>query len=522
MRAMASSSTRVMTAISLSDRARFDSWLSERTAVFVVVAGIVIFRTLVYLLFEQAAFDSDQAIVGLMAKHLMEGRAFPLFFYGQTYMLGVEAWAAVPFFLVAGPTVPALRLSMLAWNIAFGLLIVAGLQRDAGLRPWSALLPALFFLAAPASVSTQLVTAQGGIIEPFVYIGVLWFLRRRPLWFGAVLAIGFRNREFTLYAAPVLVLLELFTGELNRARAREWLMSIVTFFAVWESIEALKPFADLSGPGTRGQLLGGFSGSSQISTLMDRFNWQTGALGERVGRMSTELVAWFAGASQVDTTLPIPDRPWLVWAASLCLLLAAGRLAQLLVRSEAVTASDRSFLRRLRAKVARAQFAFYIFGVGAVAISAFVAGKPVLHGYPRYVVLGVLAPLGLTAALLRLESRRFLRQLVAVVVIAWGALMIADHATVLVAHVRHPPQNSVREMADHLVAQRVPVAAAGYWQAYAISFVARERVRVASTDFVRIQEYQDLFIDRLSDAVLISETACPGGERVAGSYLCKP
>ena len=82
-------------------------------------------RALVYLLFERVGFDADQAIVGLMAKHLSQGRAFPLFLYGQTYMLAIKAWAAVPFFLIGGPTVGALRLSMLAWNVAFGFLLVA-------------------------------------------------------------------------------------------------------------------------------------------------------------------------------------------------------------------------------------------------------------------------------------------------------------------------------------------------------------------------------------------------------------
>ena len=37
---------------------------------------------------------ADQAIVGLMAKNLSELRAFPVFFYGQTCMLGVEALVA--------------------------------------------------------------------------------------------------------------------------------------------------------------------------------------------------------------------------------------------------------------------------------------------------------------------------------------------------------------------------------------------------------------------------------------------
>ena len=48
--------------------------------------------------------------------------------------------------------------------------------------------------------------------------------------------------------------------------------------------------------------------------------------------------------------------------------------------------------------------------------------------------------------------------------------------------------------------RRVPVASAGYWQAYEITFLSRERLRVASRDFVRIQEYQDLFIERMRDA----------------------
>jgi hypothetical protein len=68
----------------------------------------------------------------------------------------------------------------------------------------------------------------------------------------------------------------------------------------------------------------------------------------------------------------------------------------------------------------------------------------------------------------------------------------------------------------------VPVASAGYWQAYVATFLAQERVRVASNDFVRIQEYQDLFFERLRDARVLEERPCPGGERVARWYLCNP
>jgi len=51
-----------------------------------------------------------------MAKHLSEFRAFPLFFYGQHCMPGVESWIAVPFFWVGGPTVAMLRLPLVIIN----------------------------------------------------------------------------------------------------------------------------------------------------------------------------------------------------------------------------------------------------------------------------------------------------------------------------------------------------------------------------------------------------------------------
>lgn len=506
--------------MSLFGRARFGAPFTHLAPALAVAAAIVVLRSLLYLLFEQVAFDSDQAIIGLMAKHLSQGRAFPLFFYGQTYMLAVEAWVAVPFFWIAGPTVGALRFSLLIWNIAFGWLLVVGLQRDAGLRPWTALVPALFFLAAPASVANKLINAQGGIIEPFVYIALLWFLRRRPLWFGAVLAVGFRNREFTMYAVPVLLGLELLTGELNRSRVRDWLLSMVIFFAAWEVIEALMPFADLAGPGTRGQLLGGFSGS-QIGNLVDRFNGRPGEMVERVTRMGPALLAWFTGGAQVETTFPLRDRPWLVWISGACVLGATGRLL-LLIWPHAGTWRDRSVIRQLRVQIAHTPFAWYLLGVGVVAVATFLAGKPVLAGYSRYAILGLLIPVGLTAAILALEPHRVVRRGVTVLVIAWAALAVVDHVSVLVMDIRQPPSNPVRELADRLVERHVPVAYAGYWQAYVVTFVAQERVRVASTDFVRIQEYQDLFVDRLRDAIVLQEQPCPGGERVARWYLCRP
>ena len=84
-----------------------------------VLIAAVLLRSWFFLSYDESYFDSDQAIVGLMAKHLVEGRARPLFFYGQEYMLAVEAWAMAPVFALLGPTV--LRTSTAA-AVALGAL----------------------------------------------------------------------------------------------------------------------------------------------------------------------------------------------------------------------------------------------------------------------------------------------------------------------------------------------------------------------------------------------------------------
>src|SRR5688572_22424768 len=177
---------------------------------------LVIARSLVYAVYPHASFDSDQAIVGLMAKHLSEGRAFPLYLYGYSYMLAVESWIAVPYFWIAGPTAVALRSSIIGTNLAIAMLMIVGLHRWGGLRPILALVAVAFFAFAPPDTTANLIDAGGGSIEQFLWVIVLWFVRSRPFVFGTVLAIGFLNREFTVYAVPVLMVGQLWSGTFLR------------------------------------------------------------------------------------------------------------------------------------------------------------------------------------------------------------------------------------------------------------------------------------------------------------------
>src|ERR1700720_3575133 len=242
----------------------------ELVVALLVAWCLVLARSLVYVLYEQTFFDSDQAIVGLMAKHLSEGRAFPLFFYGQTYLLGVEAWLAAPLFWIAGGSVATLHASLVLTNLAIVTLLIVGLWRWGQLRPLHGLAAAAFFAFAPPLTTAFLVQANGANIEPFLFLLLLWTVRERPLWFGLLLGVGFLNREFTCYAIPVLLAGQAVEGRLFRSKnVRDWLLRAVAFSAVLGAVDDLIPFADLRGPGTRGQHVPRVS-VSEIDNLWQR------------------------------------------------------------------------------------------------------------------------------------------------------------------------------------------------------------------------------------------------------------
>src|SRR5262245_19728722 len=159
----------------------------ERLLCAAAVTILVLLRSVVPARYEQFNFDSDQAIFGLMAKHMSELRAFPVFVYGQNYILTVESMLAVPFFWVGGPTLLMLRLPLVLMNVAVALWLLFALSRPGGLRPWLAFIATLPLVATTPVTSGTLVENAGANIEPFLYVLALWALRRRPYPFGLVL-----------------------------------------------------------------------------------------------------------------------------------------------------------------------------------------------------------------------------------------------------------------------------------------------------------------------------------------------
>src|SRR6478672_2609190 len=51
-----------------------------------VILGLILPRAYLVLKFSSGLIDSDEAIVGLMARHILHGRELPIWYYGQAYM----------------------------------------------------------------------------------------------------------------------------------------------------------------------------------------------------------------------------------------------------------------------------------------------------------------------------------------------------------------------------------------------------------------------------------------------------
>ncbi len=74
-----------------------------------VITGLSVLLKIALLGAEVFPFNADEAVVGLMARHILQG-ARPIFFYGQAYMGSLDAWLVALGFALLGEHVEVIRL----------------------------------------------------------------------------------------------------------------------------------------------------------------------------------------------------------------------------------------------------------------------------------------------------------------------------------------------------------------------------------------------------------------------------
>ena len=208
--------------------------LTPGRAALLLLALAAVYR-LVLLARGWPALDSDEAVIGLMARHILQGDR-PTFFWGQNYMGPFEAYFAAPFFAVFGSSTFLLAFSALLLTLGFFATVyvlgraaygpVVGLLALA----WLVLGPPFFLLRQLAPIGGyQELLLLGGLI----LLGVWSRLRlpyARPLtrmrWLGCIAlyaALGYLGGLglwSDLLIAPVLLVA---AGALAIGRWRELL-----------------------------------------------------------------------------------------------------------------------------------------------------------------------------------------------------------------------------------------------------------------------------------------------------------
>ena len=487
----------------------------ERAIVAAVALSLILFRSIVFVFWEQSHFDSDQAVTGLMAKHISEGRAFPIFWYGQNYMLAVESWLAAPLFAVAGVSVAALKLPLLVINGAIALLLLRVLEREVGLRPAVALLPTLFFILPAPATAAMFLFANGGTVEPLLYVLLLWISRARPGWCGLILGLGFVHREFTLYGFLALLAIEAARPRmLGRDYLRLRLGTLRTAAGVWLFVQWIKHFSAGAGPGT--SIADVYRPRDNVMELANRICLDLSSLPTGLWRLvSDHWPVLFGTKVQPLAEFGIESAHNQGVPGSGVLLAAAAITA-------AAAIAVRVGRNRWRSEC---DFCAYLVLTAALSALGYVVGRcgEISYLLLRYELLSVLGMVGLGAWFLKVESSRKVRQFWAALALACVAVALWGQLQLLKEYRIRAPVSGKQMLVRYLDAQGIRYAIADYWIAYAVTFLTNERILVASSDLVRIRETQRLVDEHRGEAVRISRTPCEGGRQILpGIYACRP
>ncbi len=181
---------------------------------FTVAAGWKVW----ILLQDAVPFNGDEAVVGLMARHILSGER-PAFFYGQAYMGSLDAYLVAAGFALFGAQIWVIRLvQALLYLAVLGTTVLIG-QRFLG--SWQTGLIAACLLAIPPVNVTLYTTASLGgygealLIGDLILLSGLTCLRQiqaaggkravvHSLLFGGLVGLGLWANGLTLvYTVPM-------------------------------------------------------------------------------------------------------------------------------------------------------------------------------------------------------------------------------------------------------------------------------------------------------------------------------
>ena len=183
---------------------------------FLLILGGTAIVRFVILFASQTHVTSDEAIIGLMAKHILEGRAFPFYFYGISYNASCawEAYLAVVPFAIAGVGVIALKVPTVLLSLVCLTLFYMMTTRLYSIRV--ATLASLIFALWPGLLKWHFQPRGYAFYFLFIPVLIILFLiiekeeirrGRDFFFFGLICGVAFWSMELLLITIAALWLL---------------------------------------------------------------------------------------------------------------------------------------------------------------------------------------------------------------------------------------------------------------------------------------------------------------------------
>jgi 4-amino-4-deoxy-L-arabinose transferase-like glycosyltransferase len=170
----------------------------ERNDMLIVVGSLafaLVFK-LTVVIYDSIPFNSDEAIVALMARHIING-ARPIFFYGQAYMGSLDAWLVAIAFWFFGEQVIVIRVVQSALYLIYLLtlwILARRLFRDPVVSNF-----AIWVAAVPTVLVTTYTTATLGGYGEVLILGNLILLFGYEVTFGVL-----RDSKITWFGLGVV------------------------------------------------------------------------------------------------------------------------------------------------------------------------------------------------------------------------------------------------------------------------------------------------------------------------------
>lgn len=136
----------------------------------IIILSAIIIR-LFYLF--NADINSDEAIVGLMGKHILEGE-FPVYYYGQDYMGALEAYLSAVAFFIFGSSPLILKMVPFFCSILFVITTFFLVKKLADES--TGIFAMLFTAIPPYFLTVWSNAARGGYMETLLFGNLIFIL----------------------------------------------------------------------------------------------------------------------------------------------------------------------------------------------------------------------------------------------------------------------------------------------------------------------------------------------------------